>query len=177
MRLQSLVCASGFAALACAFGCSGHENPTGPTVSLSQAEVVTLADEVGSLMPSPNLGTPGSTNASAACPGGGSISATGSYSATSTTATLDVTYAFNSCKSTHYTVSSPLRVRGSATSTGTQLSMQASFKGTVAVSTSDGRSGNCGVDFTVSTTVGQSTANPVYTISGTACGVNVSGTR
>jgi hypothetical protein len=146
-------------------------------MGLSQAEIVTLADEVGDLMPTPLVDAPGPVNASAACPGGGSISAAGSLSATSTTVTLDATYTFDSCKSAHYTVSGPLRVQGSATSTGTQLSMQASFKGTVAVSTSDGRSGNCGVDFTVSTTVGQGTANPTYTISGSACGVNVSGTR
>jgi hypothetical protein len=70
-RLQSLVCTSGFAALACALACSGHENLTGPTISLSQAEVVTLADEVGDLMPTPLVDAPGPINASAACPGGG----------------------------------------------------------------------------------------------------------
>jgi hypothetical protein len=176
MRLQSLVRASGLAALACALGC-GHEGPTGPTISLSQAEVVTLADEVGDLMPTPLVDAPGPINATAACPGGGNISAAGSVGATNTTVTLDMTYTFTSCKSAHYTVSGPLRVRGSASSTATELSLQARFTGTVAVGTSDGRSGNCGVDFTVSTTVGQSTANPTYTISGSACGVNVSGTR
>ncbi len=177
MRFTSLVHASGLIALAYAVACSGHDNATGPLIGLSQSEVASLADEASALMPSPNLSGSGSTSASADCPGGGSISANGTYSATATTGTLDLTYTFDACKGTLYTVSGPLRIQGTATGTATALSMQASFKGTLAVSTTDGRSGNCIVDFTVATTITQGTVTPTYTVSGSACGVNVSGTR
>jgi hypothetical protein len=175
-------------------GACGSRDATGPTISLSLEEVYALANELGgvmnsmslslrasgssafSILPGPGFSAAGPITSTARCPGGGTASATGSYSGT-TTVTADVTLTYSGCKTAHYVTSGSVRASASATSTETTASGQATVGGTLRVTASDGRSGTCEVDFTATGSASASQANrPAFTISGAACGANVSGT-
>lgn len=186
--IPTTVLALGLSLTAC------KSDSTGPSVSLSQAEVSQLFTEVSSALSSVNIGfivsqnaggpalslRPGpdlspmpGVSATVSCPGGGSASATGSFSGT-TTVSFDVTFGFSACKTTNFTVGGSLRFFGSASSTATSLSLSETVQGTLTVNASGGRSGSCAVNFTV--TVSGPLATPTVTATGTVCGVNASGT-
>jgi hypothetical protein len=174
-------------------GACGGKDATGPGISLSLEEVFTLAGELGSVMntytalsvrsglnamlrSAPARGPAAATpiSAKASCPGGGTTSLAGSYDGT-TTVTANATVSYDGCKTAHFTTSGSFRADAGATSTATNAAAQGSVSGTLTVSTADGRSGACVIDLTINISMGQ-TGNPVTTISGRACGANVSGT-
>lgn len=178
----------GLSAAAC------KNDTTGPSISLSQAEVSQLFSEVSdamssvtmgfivtqsgggpamSLRPGPGLSTMPGVSATVNCPSGGSVSASGNFSGT-TTVGFDVTFSFSSCKTTNFTVGGSLRFFGSASETQTTISLTETVRGTLNVNASNGRSGSCAIDFTI--TVSGSPANPTITASGMVCGINASGT-
>jgi hypothetical protein len=175
-------------------GACGSKDSTGPSISLSQGEVFVLAGELGdvisavtlvsartsggpllSLVPGPNFRTEGPISQTVNCPMSGTATASGTFGSTTTTETADMTFAFNACKTSHYLTGGSVRVTGNAASTPTTLSIHGTFAGTLTVTASDARSGNCQMDFTVNGSATQ-TSNLTYTASGNACGVNVAGT-
>lgn len=170
----------GLAMLCCGLGlvtaCGGDAGATGPRIALSQTELFTLADELsGAMSPSslPGLGA-GDLGSSIACPNGGTASSAGSYTGTSSV-TAGATVTFSGCRTTHYTTDGSLRVTAAATSSpsGT-TAVEARAAGTLQVTTSDGRSGSCPVDVSASTAA-SGTATPLVQVTGSACGINVSG--
>jgi hypothetical protein len=167
---------------------------TGPSISLSQAEVSQLFSEVSdamssvnmgfivsqsaggpaiSLRPGPNLSPMPGVSATVSCPNGGTASAVGNFSGT-TAISFDVTVGFSACKTTNFTVGGALRFFGSASQTQTTFSLTETVRGTLNVNASNGRSGSCAIDFTI--TVSGSPANPTIAASGMVCGINASGT-
>jgi hypothetical protein len=170
------------------------KDATGPSISLSQSEVAQLFTEISdamssvnmgfivgrstggpaiSLRPGPNLSPMPGINATVTCPNGGSASAVGSVSGT-TTVNFDVTFGFSACKTTSFTVGGSLRFSGSVASTATTLTMTETVRGTLTVNASNGRSGSCAVDFTI--TMSDAPSGSTVTASGTVCGIKASGT-
>lgn len=189
MKSTRIAAATALLAVTLLAGACGGKEPTGPTISLSLEEVSTLAEELGSVMNTftvanlrtgtgplfsiVGVGAAVPINATASCPGGGTASVAGSYDGT-TTVTADVTFTYNGCKTAHFTTGGSFRVTGNGTSTATTATAQATASGTMNVSTVDGRSGACVIDFTINAGMTQTTA-PVFAASGTACGAKVTG--
>lgn len=170
------------------------KDATGPTINLSQAEVTQLLGEVSAAISTVNMGFTVARNtggpaiplvpdpfrspatnigATVDCAGGGTVSAAGSVSGTATI-NFDVTFAFNACKTTNYTVGGSLRFFGSASTTPTTVALTETMRGTLTVRATDGRSGSCAVDFTMS--VNGPPTGPTVTASGTVCGFRASAT-
>jgi hypothetical protein len=191
MKATRIAAVTALVALGLSVGACGSKDVTGPTISLSLEEVYALANELGSTMSSLSLSlrarlgpafsiVPGSSmsptspiNATVSCPDGGNASAAGSYGGT-TAVTADVTLTYTGCKTAHYLTNGSIRVTGSGTSTPTDASGQATVSGALTVTTSDGRAGSCEIDFTV-TGSASGADTPAFTMSGRACGANVSG--
>ena len=193
MRSKRMASAATALAMVLAVGACGTKDATGPGISLSLEEVLSLASELGTVMntytalsvrsglsavlraaPARSVAAAIPINAKANCPGGGTTSLAGSYDGT-TTVTANATVSYDGCKTAHFTTSGSIRADASATSTATNATAQGSVSGTLTVSTVDGRSGVCLIDLTVNMGMGQS-GKAVTTVSGSACGANVSGT-
>ena len=191
MRSMRIVSATLLALSLPAGACS--KDVTGPTISLSRAEVVLLATDLFDLQnATPTSLRAGSSAAfsivrgprflvnlpvdvTVTCPGTGTASTTGNVDSTSTTLNVDLTLTFNACKTTHFTTGGSFRVTGAATVTQTAFSLQATLAGTLSVKAADGRSGACGINVQV-TASASPTVPETTTVSGTACGVSVNGT-
>jgi hypothetical protein len=193
VRSKRMASAATALAMVLAAGACVSKDATGPGISLSLEEVVTLAGELGSVMntysalsvrsglsavlraaPARSVAVATPIGAKADCPGGGTTSLGGSYDGT-TTVTANATVRYDGCKTAHYTTSGSFRADASATSTATNATAQGTVNGTLTVSTVDGRSGACVIDLTVNMTMGQA-GKAVTTVSGSACGANVSAT-
>ena len=191
MKPMRIAVVTALVALGLAVGACGSRDATGPTISLSLEEIYALADELGgalrsmslslrasgaltfSIVHGPSLASTGPIDATASCPDGGNVSAAGSYSDT-TAVTADVTLTYTGCKTAHYLTSGSVRATGSGTSTPTASSGQAAVAGALTVTASDGRTGVCEIEFTV-TGSASGAGTPAFTVSGRACGANVSG--
>jgi hypothetical protein len=190
MRLTPIVPAAALALGLFASACK--KDSTSPTIALTQTEVSELFAELSaaldsaninfsrvgrgpmfSVFPGPSFSAMPSVSVTANCPAGGNVSVMGSASSTTTSETFDITEAFNSCKTTHFTVGGSIRATGSFTYTQTSISGNEAVKGSLSVNATDGRSGSCPIDFSV-TFVGTS-GSPTITTSGTICGISASG--
>ncbi len=191
MRITRFAPVLGLALVAAA--CSSDKGPTTPatTITMTDAEVTQLFTEVGSvfdslsgivlnrtanvpngplmsIVPGPNFSALGNISGSGPCPAGGTASVSGNAGGTAPTMTFDVTATFSGCKTTNFTVGGSFRETGSInTST---FAGSVTVTGSLSVSTTDGRSGSCGMNFTVTFTSMSATAT------GTICGRNASGT-
>lgn len=196
MRTQRITTAlAATLALSLGAGACGTKDATGPAISLTQEDVFRLADELGSVMsnytvtaslraamrslraaaPMRAAAASVPVNASAACPGGGSTSLSGSYDETATTATATATFSYSGCKTAHFTTDGSFSGSGEATTTQTALTAHATLSGTLSIVTTDGRTGSCRVDVVADVTEAAS-GKTTYTLSGSACGVDVSQT-
>ncbi len=175
MRSNRIAAATALVALSLGSGACASKDATGPSIGLSQEEVFNLAGELGNVMTSANLVSlqPGPIHMTVGCVNGGTAAANGSYAGT-TTVTADVTLGYDGCRTAHYATSGSVRVTGGGVSTDSSLAANATFAGTLSVVTSDGRSGSCEIELTVTAGVSQ-TEQLAYTVTGAACGVNVSG--
>jgi hypothetical protein len=168
-----------FAIVVAVFGILGGacaaKDATGPAIALSQEEVFGLAGELSDAMTSASVPlASGSFQTSADCANGGTVTISGSDTQTDASVAADVTFAFNGCRTAHYTTSGSLRITGGATSTDTVVTAEAAGSGSLGVTAADGRSGDCQVNLTVTTTVAPAGPSAV-TVRGTACGVDVGG--
>jgi hypothetical protein len=166
----------GSGAVSCA-----SKDATGPNIGLSQEEIYGLGAELGSALNSPAFASvqPGPIDVSVNCPLGGSYTVTGTYGGDTTAAgetlTADVTATYHGCRTGSFTTSGPVHLTASSTSTATAATVQAAAKGTLGVTTSDGRSGSCVIDVTAIASATQ-TAPMTTTVAGAACGMDVGGT-
>jgi len=177
-------------------GC-GSKDSTGPNIALSLEEVGTLATELSSVMMGGPvvMGAPAARpmslvlarvkaaatpfNSSWSCPLGGTASIASTYD-TATTATVvarsgDATLSYASCKTAHFTTSGSFHAFGSDSVTQTSESVKLTAGGSLTVNALDGRSGVCAIDLTMNAAA-SGTANPVYVVNGSACGVKLTGT-
>ncbi len=124
-------------------------------------------------------------NESGSCEGGGTVTVTGSISgdideqAQTGTVTLDVTETINNCvvvtsTGTTFTVntSPPIRMTGDFTITQTSFSLAFDITGGFTFTGSDGRSGSCLIDVSMSATVTGTTVAQ-ESVSGTVCGQSI----
>jgi len=169
-RIGLAIALTGFAA-----ACGGNE-AAGPGIALSREEVIGLASELGDAIRTvavPGLDS-GLLDGAAPCRNGGSATSAGSY-AGADTVIGDATVTLSACRTTSYTASGPLHV--TATVAGVRsatTTVTVHVTGTLQVSAADGRSGSCAVDVGAATAA-SGTATSLVQVSGTACGVNVSG--
>jgi hypothetical protein len=191
MRFGKLV---PFSALALAFtvGACGDSTGSGSnTITMTNAESLELWAEIGNALsgadfsasraggPSlsrafvPSFNKQVSINATVNCTtggsGGGSVSVSGTADATATGETFNITETFNACKTTHFTLGGSVDYSGSVTSSASSFNFSLTVKGDISVSATDGRSGNCNMNFTV--TESGTLQAPTITVSGTICGV------
>ena len=175
----------------------GTRDSTGPNIALSLQEIGTLATELTSVMMGGPVafGAPAARrisralararaaatpfNSSWSCPLGGTASIASTYD-TATTATAvamsgDATLSYSSCKTAHFTTSGSFRAFGSDSVTRTSESAKLTAGGSLTVNALDGRSVVCAIDLTMSASASGPT-NPVYVVSGSACGVTLTGT-
>ena len=175
----------------------GSKDSTGPDIALSLEEIGTLATELTGVMVggSVTFGAPAARpmslalarvraaatpfNSSWSCPLGGTASIASTYD-TATTATVvamsgDATLSYSSCKTAHFTTSGSIHAAGSDSVTQASEAMKLTAGGNLTVNTLDGRSGVCAIDLTMNASA-SATANPEYVVSGSACGVKLTGT-
>ncbi len=186
-------CPAVAAILALVLSANACGNPTGNTITLTQAEVSEVFAEMSAalssggginlsrttqagpvLQPAPIVSSAaaGDINATVSCTGGGSVNVAGTVNGAGTSsASFDLTESFNSCKTTHFTVGGSLRYTGSISTSPTSLTFQETTKGDLSVSHTDGRSGNCHIDFSVNGSFNSGTGTGTVTASGTICGV------
>lgn len=138
-----------------------------PTTPGGRPSFIRVPPAASSLTLRPSLTTISQTNN---CNNGGSVAVSGTDNVTSSTDNFDITTSFNGCKTPHFTVGGSLEFKGSATDNGSTFSLSLTVNGTLDVNTSDGRSGSCPINFTVSGDQNSVTA------SGTICGVSANGT-
>jgi hypothetical protein len=191
MQAARMSAAAALVAVGAAVAACGSKDATGPAISLSLEEVRGLASELSgamnamnvnfrtggssvfSIVPGPSFSVTGQINTTVSCPGGGTASAAGTSGGT-TTLTADVTLTYTNCKTAHYLTNGSVHATGNGTTTATSASGQSTAQGTLKVTASDGRSGTCAIDLSASASMTQ-TSQPTYTVSGSACGANVSG--
>ncbi len=181
-------------ALALAAGGCGAKDAMGPNLSLSLEEVGTLAQELSAVLTSVNIvgapsvrgglaqaararivGAGSAFDTTANCPGGGTGAIAGSYDTTATTMSADAKLTYTGCRTAHYTTSGSIQANGTYTLAATLETIQAKTSGELSVTTVDGRSGICAVDLTLNATAAPY-SQPVYVVTGSACGLNLSGT-
>lgn len=184
MRLSKLVsCAS--LGLALAVGGCGDAAGGGTPISLNTTEVSQLFSEIFSIFDQADISAqraaPGlllsrvpritldrqvTITDNINCANGGTAAFSGTEA--SDASSLDVTVTFTGCKTTHYTVGGTFHEALSVTS----AKITVTGDGTLDVTTADGRSGSCTIDFEVSITLSGNSESVVVT--GTVCGVNAS---
>src|SRR5690242_3360386 len=190
MRISRVLAGATVAMGLAVAGCGDSTGGGASTVTISNTEALEMWTEVGeaisagfsasasrqggpalSRMSLPELDKLVTINASANCPSGGTVGISGSETANGATgASFDFTLAFTTCKTTHFTLGGSMEYKGSETFTSqTSFNISYTVTGSVTVSASDGRSGTCGFDFTV--TVSASGGSPTATVSGTFCGL------
>jgi hypothetical protein len=197
--MRSTRIASVAAALAVALSslACGSKDSTGPNIALSLEELGTLATELSSVMMggTVTVGAPVARrmslalarvkaaatpfNSSWSCPLGGTASIASTFD-TSTTVTTeamsgDATLNYSNCKTAHYTTSGSFHATGSDSVTQASETVKLTAGGNLTVSALDGRSGACAIDLTMNASA-SGTANPMYVVSGSACGVKLTGT-
>lgn len=118
--------------------------------------------------------TTSTINVTADCEGGGTVSIAGSGTDNTTSATFDITESFANCKTDPFTIGGSLHYFGTLTNPNdSTFTLQASMKGGIDVSHTDGRSGRCNIDFTINL----SSSGDAFDVSanGTICGRSASG--
>jgi len=194
MKTRRIAAVSAFGALAILAGSCGTKDATGPTIRLTVEEVFALAGELGAVMnsyaaasvrsamsgahaggPARSVAPSTAFRATASCTAGGSTTVAGSYVESTSSASANATFSYDNCKTVHYITDGSLSATGGLIIGQTGVMGQATAGGTLTVSTADGRSGSCAIDVTVNIT-GDFGGNTTYVVSGTACGVKVSGT-
>jgi hypothetical protein len=194
MRTTTIARAAALVTLGLLAGACAGKEATGPNVSLSLEEVAMLGQELSGVMainfgsapargPMPRLrvaqvlraATP--FNSTWNCTLGGTASLVSTWDTTATTASGDATMTYSSCKTAHYTTSGSLHANGSDTyNQATSVeNIHLTASGGLNVAHVDGRTGVCPIDVTMNATESPST-NPMYVVSGGACGVSLSGT-
>ena len=183
----AIALAAALAGMAC------NKEPTSPSLSLSLEELGTLVTELGNVMsvgtsvalPAPPIRRIGLAwtrlaaaatpfNASWSCPAGGTASIASTFDTSATAMSGDATLSYASCKTAHYTTSGAIHATGADTLAQTSEALHLSATGTLDVTTLDGRSGACPIDLTmIAHVVGSAT--PVYQVTGSACGVSLTG--
>jgi len=181
------------AAVALTLTATGCKDSTGTTITLTPTEAAELSGEIGqalsgggialnqiSVIEPPMLafgssGPAGPITVTVNCVGGGTVGVSGSTTGTSSSATFDVTETFNACKTAHFNVGGSLHLTGNFSSSQSTFTFQETVKGSLSVQhLTDGRSGNCGIDFTVNGSINQSTGAVTVSASGNVCGINAS---
>ena len=185
---------AGAAVLSILAGACGTKDATGPNITLSLEEVSVLGQELAAVMGGPVVFSPPAVagpvarrilgrvlgaatpfNFSWNCALGGSASVASTYDTTATQLSGDATLSYSSCKTAHYTTTGSFHANGTDTITGSSETLHLTAGGSLDVTALDGRSGVCPIDITVNAT-GSTGANPVVTVTGSACGVTLTGT-
>jgi hypothetical protein len=179
------------------FAC-GSKDSTGPDIALSLEEVGTLATELSDVMFGGRLVIVGAPvagrlslamarvrsaaspfNGSWSCPLGGTASIASTYDTASTATVVamsgDATLSYSGCKTAHFTTSGSFHAFGSDSVTQASESAKLTAGGSLTVNALDGRSGVCAIDLTMNGSASGPTS-PVYVVSGSACGVKLTGT-
>jgi len=176
-------------------GC-GSKDATGPNIALSLEEIATLGTELTSVMVGGpvTFGAPAVRrfslslararaaatpfNSSWACPLGGTASIASTYDTATTAAVVamsgDATLSYSGCKTAHFTTGGSFHAFGSDSVTQTSEVIKLTAGGSLTVNTLDGRSGACAIDLTMHAST-SGTATPQYVVSGSACGVTLTG--
>jgi hypothetical protein len=192
MRFARLIPAASVVLALGVAGCGDSTSGGASTVTITNTEALEMWSEVGdaigsafaqgsasrmggpalSRMSLPELDKLVSINVSANCPSGGTVGVSGSENATGTTgASFDFTLAFTTCKTTHFTLGGSLEYKGSETASASSFNISYTVTGSVTVTATDGRTGTCGFDFTVTVTSGANASNATVSVSGTFCGL------
>jgi hypothetical protein len=183
MRQRSITLAA-FAALL-TLSCS---DSTGPTIALTDEEVGQLFVVIsslsggvdgGGLLPPPMrpAGAPNGTTSTVTltsdCEGGGTVSLSGTATENTTSASFDITESFATCTSDPFTIAGSLRYTGNITAPNdSTFTLNATMKGGIDVTHTDGRSGRCPINFTMTLSINGQEIN--VNSSGTICGRNAS---